>query len=202
MMDEVVNATFEKLKNIYDSQKEYSVYPNSRLIFPTKRGCNDLRLSEQELRFAFIEEFNNYCKVHDELIGHVFYGIEVPTKDKYLFKDDPKIDDDGQSAMFDTVIYDLDSDNGNLRRRILIEFKAANPEMKSYAKDFVKLENVQEYCDSPIDTLCYFIQILEGCNPSTISSIKNKCKGHKDIIFKMYSLKNSDKNDDLKDVNQ
>lgn len=38
---------------------------SSRIIFPLKRESKDkkeeLRISEQELRFVFVEEFNKYC---------------------------------------------------------------------------------------------------------------------------------------------
>src|SRR5690606_21259062 len=53
-----------------------SIY-NKQLIFPVKNGGVD-RLSEQELRQLFIEEFKD---LHKDL----YYSIETPTKTQYKF---------------------------------------------------------------------------------------------------------------------
>jgi len=51
-----------------------------QLIFPNKETAKGSvkRISEQELRFLFVEEFKKLCT-------DLFYSIETPTEDKYKF---------------------------------------------------------------------------------------------------------------------
>lgn len=146
------------------------------LFFPAyyKKGeIKDTRISEQELRFAFVEEFNSYCEKNQIKL---FYSIEAPTKDTYSgFTDEPIINHEkgkGRSAEFDLVIYDED-----LNRECLIEFKANNASEIDHNKDFLKLNNKAE---GEKDVLRYFIEIIKSYSEfdndknDTISSLKKK----------------------------
>ena len=143
LMEEIIKATFDRLQEAYDYRQENS--PNkdplknrkSRLVFPMygEHRNHETRISEQELRFSFVEAFNKYC---DKKNIDLFYSVETPTKDTYSgFKDkkeEPKQDPNGRSAEFDLVIY-----NNDLKRVCLVEFKALNADEHDHWKDFVKL---------------------------------------------------------------
>lgn len=171
--------TFEKLVDIYSSHKEGNDEgiisgEKSRLIFPCygeHRG-NEVRVSEQELRFAFVESLYEYCSEENHL--ELFYSIETPTQFKYSFKDKKNPHkceeqdedyDSAQSAQFDLVLYD-----NTMTRRVYIEFKANNASMEEHQKDFCKLSEDP----SNDNTLCYFIEIVKSHNDKTIESLKQK----------------------------
>lgn len=68
----IIAQTFEVIKKVYDTQKEKfgnsseSCESGSRIIFPKYSGRyrnGETRISEQELRFIFVEQFNKYCKI-------------------------------------------------------------------------------------------------------------------------------------------
>lgn len=129
IINEVTDQTFDQIGKVYENRQEgkttSDVGVGTRLIFPHYRKENEeikIRVSEQELKQIFIENFNNYCKDKYDL----FYSVETPTEYKYSFSDktNPRRDDEtGQSAMVDLSIHDKD-----LNRIALIEFKALNPE--------------------------------------------------------------------------
>ena len=193
VIERVIKSTFTTIKKVYDCQKEYkkeSEYKfyddvGSRIVFPTYSDRSSIRISEQELRFIFVEQFN---KVVENLkdIGHdLYYSVETPTREKYIFskqkggpikveKDNNgvKKDENGVSARTDLTILKK-INNNNFERVALIEFKALNPETHSYSKDICKLEN--EGCE-----LKYFIQIIEKYDGDTIKSLNNKTYKMKD----------------------
>lgn len=167
---EVLDRTFQVLDKCYVYNDEATGKANlqasgSRLIFPcyskTFRNGNR-RISEQELRFVFIEQFNQYC---DETGWNAYYSVETPTEWKYRFSGEAKPhkteDNDGQSAMVDVCIHD---NQGS--RVCLIEFKAGNPEAFCYIKDLVKLQEEGQ--------LGFFVQLLEKQNSATWPSIIGK----------------------------
>lgn len=169
-IENVITRTFEIVKKVYDNQQELNGKKGkdsgSRIIFPLKRG-NETRISEQELRFIFVEQLNKEI----EEKWDIFYSVETPTRDTYLFKgENPDRKDDGQSANFDLVIHD-----SSFKRIALIEFKANNPDIHDYQKDFVKLTNKRE--DS---CFRYFIQLLQNTRTGkdeqtdTMQNIKKK----------------------------
>ena len=89
IINEITSKTFEVLKKVYAYQKEGHEFTQgdngSRLIFPhysTAYRDGETRISEQELRFVFIEQFNAYC-VENNLM--LFYSVETPTEYKYTF---------------------------------------------------------------------------------------------------------------------
>lgn len=181
-MDDIITKTFSRLEKVYLKHKEgfsdtlpLSLSENeSRLVFPAyyydesgKKTAKGTRISEQELRFAFVEEFNYYCKENNI---NLFYSVETPTKDTYSdFSTNPKQNPDGRSGEFDMVIY-----NENLHRVCLIEFKANNADEVDHKKDFLKLD-IDEKDNNEV--LRYFIEIVKSYSDVTINSLKdNKFK--------------------------
>lgn len=153
-IDAIIEKTFETLKDVYTNQKEPKktdeskvfTVGGSRIVFPKyseKYRNGDIRLSEQELRFVFVEQFNEYC--NNEKLNW-FYSVETPSKYKYIFSgegitprratEDEIKEKKGESASFDLVIY-----NEHLKRIALIEFKEGNPQKKEFTKDFLKLKD-------------------------------------------------------------
>ena len=176
-IEQIVESTFKVLKEVHSKQKEgYNQYPSgnkSRIIFPqySKEYRNrETRLSEQELRFIFVEQFNRYCE--DNKLNW-FYSVETPTEHKYIFSErgvknsNPNMTDnkgEGQSAMVDFAIHDE-----TLKRIALVEFKALNPHKLSFIKDFKKLNA------EPVENT-YFIMYIKSCNLRTINNLKQKVK--------------------------
>lgn len=167
---EILDRTFQVLDKCYahndeESGKASLLESGSRLIFPCYSRTyrpGERRISEQELRFVFIEQFNQYC---DETGWDAYYSVETPTKWKYRFSGEAKPHktegNDGQSAMVDVCIHD------NKGSRVgLIEFKAGNPEVFCYIKDLVKLKEEGQ--------LGFFVQLLEKQNSATWPSIIGK----------------------------
>ncbi len=87
----MIDKTFQKLDRIYKKNREgggsAQVIDGCRLIFPKYRNdeaqkADEIRISEQELRFTFVDVFHRYC----DLEGlSWFYSIETPTKLRYKF---------------------------------------------------------------------------------------------------------------------
>ena len=179
-IDVIIKKTFNTISVVYRTQMEnqkIGTYNNnsSRIIFPLKRGSKDkkeeFRISEQELRFVFVEEFNKYCSKNWD----AYYSVETPTSKRYDFsnKEMPcKVDyPNGQSAMVDFSIFLKEQDK--LTRVALIEFKALNPDKQSYMKDYVKLLNEDQ-------KFVYFIMIVKSAKDRTIKSIAEKIKASYD----------------------
>ena len=176
-IEQIVESTFKVLKEVHSKQKEgYNQYPSgnkSRIIFPQYRKeyrNGETRLSEQELRFIFVEQFNRYCE--DNKLNW-FYSVETPTEHKYIFSErgvknsNPNMTDnkgEGQSAMVDFAIHDE-----TLKRIALVEFKALNPHKLSFIKDFTKLNA------EPVENT-YFIMYIKSCDLRTINNLKQKVK--------------------------
>ncbi len=158
---DILDRTFQVLDRCYFGNDEATCMTDmeagSKLIFPCYSN-GERRVSEQELRFLFVEQFNVYCK---ETGWKAFYSIETPTRLKYRFpkKEAPEQIEDGRSAMIDLCIHD---EKG--ARICLIEFKALNPEQSCYRKDFLKLNKERG--------LSFFVQLLE----------KQDCKTMKNIV--------------------
>lgn len=179
-LSKIITITFKKLVAIYGSHKEkknkgtIKVEEKSRLIFPCygDHRNNDVRVSEQELRFAFVEAFYEYCtEKHLEL----FYSVETPTRYRYNFanKDNPcSCDNDKynrcKSGSFDLVIHD-----NNMKRVAYIEFKANNP-TKGHLKDFYKLKKDPD--DEGVNSLRYFIEIVKSSDNGTTPNLEEKFK--------------------------
>lgn len=188
-IEEIIKATFDVIKNVYKKQKEgYNVNgsfnnSNSRIVFP-KYSNGETRISEQELRFIFIEQLNKHCQ--EEKQWNAYYSIETPTENKYKFSENkkkiqPRKDDEGQSAMVDLCIYDE-----KLNRIALIEFKALNPDKHAFDKDFCKLQKERV-------ALTFFIMIVKNHDNGTITNIQKKIKTKgADTEFYCYDLENGE----------
>ena len=181
---DIISEAFKHVKNAYELSKEPNSSKDSRLIFPKKRD-ESIRVSEQELRFAFVEEFLKYVKKKKK---DWYYAVEVPTKIKYDFSDkkNPKVAEEGKgkSASFDLAIYAKGDNNFNLIA--LLEFKAGNPKKFDYHKDLVKLENEKE---GDNEVLRFFIEIVKNADERTPKNIESKLKDKRQQTnFICYSL--------------
>ena len=223
IINDIIDATFTVIKKVYNSQRETdNVCPiaESLIIFPQYRNKTD-RISEQELRSIFIEQFN----ISKEVKNHnLFYSIETPTENFYKFHDKPNLlevikrkeeerpNGDkylGKSANIDLVV--LQKNDKKVKRVALIEFKAKNPDIDEYQKDICKLINE----GSDPDCLKYFIQIIcikRGCKTTlkgsnTLDKIKKKIddlerispesiKSH-EIIYQCCNLKAGDQSESV-----
>ena len=193
---DIISEAFKHVKNAYDLSNEPNSSKDSRLIFPKKRDESirvsepNIRVSEQELRFAFVEEFLKYVKKKKK---DWYYAVEVPTKIKYDFSDkkNPKVAEEGKgkSASFDLAIYAKGDNNFNLIA--LLEFKAGNPKKFDYHKDLVKLENEKE---GDNEVLRFFIEIVKNANKGTPKNIESKLKDKRQQTnFICYSLTEGEK---------
>lgn len=155
-IENVIDKTFEDIREIYKLQKTGEGYPTSYLRFPHKykhRMKGELRISEQELRCLFIEKLQN---------EGLYYSIEAPTMDDYRFEN---AEGEKRSGNFDLVI----CDEKGKERYALIEFKGLNPDKKCYAKDYWKLQNSREQ-----GVLRYFLQVVKSANDNTYENIAKK----------------------------
>ena len=187
VINQITDRTFKILKSIYDNQKEGKDNPErdngSRLIFPhysTIYREGETRISEQELRFLFVEQFNAFCAENNL---KWYYSVETPTEYKYIFtdKDDPHKDDKGQSAMVDLCIH-----NEKFERVALVEFKALNPDEFCYNKDFCKLDAEKE-CKPELET--FFIMMVKKTNTGTYGNIRKKIENKgENTVFRCYDL--------------
>lgn len=193
---DIISEAFKNVKNAYDLSNEPNSSKDSRLIFPKKRDESirvseqNIRESEQELRFAFVEEFLKYVKKKKK---DWYYAVEVPTKIKYDFSDkkNPKVAEEGKgkSASFDLAIYAKGDNNFNLIA--LLEFKAGNPKKFDYHKDLVKLENEKE---GDNEVLRFFIEIVKNADERTPKNIESKLKDKRQQTnFICYSLTEGEK---------
>ena len=124
-LEEIIRRTFEVIDSVYSINKDKKSY-NSRLIFPKYRNKNNIRVSEQELRFIFVDQFIKFCSEPQNKFDY-YYSVEVPTQYVYRFphsNDLPPIvskdEEKGlQSASIDLAIYTKTSDTPVA----IIEFK-------------------------------------------------------------------------------
>lgn len=189
----IINDAFNRIEYAYLHHCENSPKTGhdelTRLVFPSYAN-GDTRISEQELRFAFVEAFNKSKGVKEH---NLFYSIETPTRRRYkgFAKGKPEVvqegQDDGRSAAFDLVVFD-----DKLNRICLIEFKAKTASESNHKKDLLKLKTEGD------GVLRYFIEVEESYHEGTIKSLHNKVfsKGgyneDKKTEFRCYVLKSKD----------
>ena len=190
IINEITTKTFGVLEKVYANQKEGYEFTQgengSRLIFPhyskNYRG-GETRISEQELRFVFVEQFNVYCAKNNL---NWYYSVETPTEHKYVFgdKNDPhkaEASEKGQSAMVDLCIH-----NEKLERIALVEFKALNPDEFCYNKDFCKLDAEKE---SRPELETFFIMMVKKSDTRTYGNIRRKIENKGEhTVFRCYDL--------------
>ena len=158
-----------------DDEKKYT----EKLIFPNKveqDKKNKKRISEQELRLLFIEQFKT-------MYDNLYYSIETPTKNKYNLSGDmenfkhsnnqSKIN--GQSALIDMCIFEF-KDKKKYNRILNIEFKHGNVHINHIAKDIYKLIHEKE--DGA------FILLLENTNKGTLIN-NNKDNNRSGVVDKI-----------------
>lgn len=160
----IINETFVKIDDIYKYNREGEKSLRlscGRLVFPLYR-TKGIRVSEQELRFLFVEQF---CAKAQEL--NLLYSIETPTEHKYNFTGaEPKRDDEnGKSGCLDLVLHNAETS----KRICIIEFKAHNPDEKQYKKDFLKLKEELSSSGNRYeeDAFGYFVQIVTNTKEKT-----------------------------------
>ncbi len=239
VIEHMINDAFARINYAYQHNKEpkageriskgYNDVKHqtfTRLVFPrySKEETNvknekidavtgETRISEQELRFAFVEAFNAYyCKENDNQKNNtydLYYSIETPTRRRYtgFSKGEPDVikekESGGRSAEFDLVIFNRE--NNRLERVCLIEFKANNADRTDHKKDLLKLKTEGD------GVLRYFIEVVKAYserdtdnskkseissqedkkNKTTIESLQEKFKWHNDdreTIIKCYAL--------------
>lgn len=160
----ICDKVLNRLKNLGCENK--SPIGHEALIFPVKdlNGVKNKRISEQELRLIFIEEFKNQC-------SSLRYSIETPTRYRYKFGSNISAlecsikDKSHQSASVDMTIFEGVS-TGNTRL-VNVEFKY-DADQKSVAKDILKLVHEEE-CG-------VFIQLINNRNSGTIENRLNKLR--------------------------
>lgn len=179
-VNNMIDETFKKLTQIYNRNNDNtnSIPIAGRLIFPNYRDNKNIRISEQELRFVFTEVFNEYCN-NNAAVGEWCYSVETPTMERYNFKGKrPRLDPNGKSASFDFVIHDKESN-----RICLIEFKARNSGKFEHHKDFFKLTEDPKNVNYPPYTQCYFLEVLNGYDEGTKTSITDKLTDYQKYLI-------------------
>lgn len=133
---------------------------------PLKDG--ELRFSEQELKYVFLELFAK----SDHMCGYTF-SVETPTELEYKFSEKgTKVKPEcgkGRKANIDVVIF-----KGN-DRVALIEFKSGNSDKHSHAKDFIKLSE-----EPGNDLLRIFVEFYKATDKETLTSIQRKLHNNSD----------------------
>jgi hypothetical protein len=170
----VLKKTADALHIAYNNNKEqkgnsYEFDDSCRLVFPIRSDEeNSLRVSEQELRFEFV---NQLLKEDEE--NKYWYSIETPTLLKYkgFSEGDPEQSNDGRSAAFDLVLF-----NSQGERIALIEFKANNRKPSDYAKDILKLteEAHKKNKKEGKKIKGFLIELLESEDSRTLKSIRDR----------------------------
>ena len=147
-IETIIKNTFEVIDEVYNNNKESdeekTKSKNGRLVFPNYRDKRTIRVSEQELRFIFVDQFINYCKEHSNEFDY-YYSVEVPTEYVYNFPhkntEAPSVnnkDKEGmQSASIDLAIYK--NKKASTSPVAIIEFKKDGCSAHEIAKDFLKL---------------------------------------------------------------
>lgn len=152
------------------------IFPN---IYPSEKASKIeldkyFRISEQELRFLFVEEFIKTTKL--------FYSVETPTKSKYRFDkvfERIKIDSSGRSASIDMSIFSKSS--FNYERIFNIEFKYDNVPLFNFGKDVLKLMNEEQSGA--------FILLLKNSNNGTFINDNKISEGVFNKLFKSFTNK-------------
>lgn len=167
----VIKNTFSAVSATYAQNKEgtFGARGASRLVFPRKsvQSGGKIRVSEQELRFIFLEELLKYIATPAGKKWDVHYSVETPTVHNYAFPKNAKpihygTDKLGRSANIDLTIHDNSG-----RRIVLIEFKHGH-DFQAMNKDFLKL------AQEPGASYRYFIGLLSSSDDTTMNRLQEK----------------------------
>ena len=200
LLNEIIKSAFLRVKNAYTSHKEINDADNNTkedlktlLVFPQygqhSSNAGKIRVSEQELRFAFVEAFEEFTKGKG-----LFYSVETPTESKYLFTDNnsekvvPRITDKepgiGKSGQFDLVIHDE-----KIQRICIIEFKAGFVSKTAFKEVLLKLANPEEDKNDVIARRCLIHMVEEECS----DACKNNFDEAKEWIATKSCLSNTNR---------
>jgi len=231
IIEKIITDAFKRVQNAYAHHREgYSSIPlednnpSTLLVYPQRSHGSSAPnsyytrvSSEQEMRFAFVEAFEDYFENKEKKLC---FSVETPTVERYGFskgqlKTYQSSDKQGRSGNFDLVVHDE-----NLNRVCLIEFKCNYPgnekaeEGKRYReiqKDFVKLANpkenkvINENTGETEDSIRYFVHTVISYDDK--QKIENRLKEAYDVIdsvigkdavpinYVLYSLCRDDEND-------
>ncbi len=167
----IINICTEVLHSLskigYEKNEEKEIKFSNQIIFPKKYN-KDNRISEQELRFLFIEKFKL-------LYPNLFYSVETPTQKKYTFGKcvDTIKPDKGRSASLDMCILKSQKKD-EFSRNLNIEFKYDNVSNFKIQKDFLKL--IHEKQNGA------FIHLLKNTDSGTLSNPNKRGEG----VFNKY----------------
>ena len=101
---------------------------DSRILFPKYSG-GKVRISEQELRFIFVEQLLNpklKTAEYNEIVKQWHYSVETPTHFKYRSAqngNEPSIGRGRNSGKIDLTLYE---DSNSDKPIVFIEFKHGN----------------------------------------------------------------------------
>lgn len=157
-----------------------SLVSRGQLIFPSKSDVK--RISEQELRQLFIEEFKIKHK-------DLYFSIETPTVKKYSFTNDLKqikVGDpanNGQSALIDMCVFEKKDEKSEYTRLLNIEFKHKNATKDNISKDVLKLMHEKESGA--------FIVLLKNTNTGTLNNLVKKRYGVIDKLMESFEYHKS-----------
>ncbi len=152
-IDMICHSTDDRLWGAYSRSlgAESISLDGSHLVFPIYSGRRDgeLRVSEQEARFAFTESIAT---------TPYYYSVETPTREGYQLTGSKPL-----SAQTDLTLYDAD------RQPILnVEFKAKG--VSASARNLFSIQkDVQKLLREPTDGMWF--HILEAVDNSTISKL-------------------------------
>lgn len=163
------------------AKTEYEIEGSSfceRLIFPAKdlKGNPSRRVSEQELRFLFIEEFKKFEP-------DLFYSVETPTSLKYEFgKPCEKLNDNdgitGTSGSLDMCVFQREKNQYS--RLLNIEFKHTNCAIENIGKDLLKLMKEEQNGA--------FIHLLDNTDNGTLCNDNENKQGVFDKYLKCFEV--------------
>lgn len=155
---EIAKNVLERLTTI--GFEKNGLVSSGQLIFPSKSDVK--RISEQELRQLFIEEFRAES-------NNLYYSIETPTVNRYSFTNKSeviKVADDvdkGQSALIDMCVFEKKDEKSEYTRLLNIEFKHKNATKDNISKDVLKLMHEKESGA--------FIVLLKNTNTGTLNNL-------------------------------
>lgn len=167
IVESIIDTSLHKMfmiRNEFEIGNENNRVPSMKIIYPCKWRCDkkdDIRISEQEIRFIFTSELENETKFEG------YYSVETPTQYKYRFKGEvePCVDVANKETNYSSASVDVCVYDQKLTRVNLIEFKAYNVERFDIQKDLLKL--MIESND-----VCFFVHILKTKNNGTLYSLK------------------------------
>ena len=155
---EIAKNVLERLTTI--GYEKNGLVSSGQLIFPSKSDVK--RISEQELRQLFIEEFRAES-------NNLYYSIETPTVNRYSFTNKSKVIkvaddvDKGQSALIDMCVFEKKDEKSEYTRHLNIEFKHKNATKDNITKDILKLMHEKESGA--------FIVLLKNTNTGTLNNL-------------------------------